>query len=248
MSTPDAEPATALAAVAASSVYRVSYVVATHDQGWAEAAQVAIADVAKSIPDLRIARVIEKDVALLEDGLVLYRVKLAVSYRIDRHRVLGDGTVTDVRRYLVVANQTVTSDALHRAIRERIERGPAEFHIVMPIRLPLYASVGLAVDPMSGFFSAESIAEAEKDAGELALQPLADALARIRAAGATATGEVATTDPVAATTAVLDRASFDEILLSTLPRNISRWLGFDLQQRLARHTRIPITRVKAEAP
>ena len=98
-------PKTAPAGPESQSVYRVIYVVATHPQGWEEATAVCVTEVAKTITDLRIARVAEKDVAVYPDGTHCFRVKLAVSYRVDRRRLLPGGQVTTVRRYLVLANQ-----------------------------------------------------------------------------------------------------------------------------------------------
>lgn len=247
MSNPDTASRWSINVPNATSVYQVAQVIATHETSWELAAESAISDLAKTILDLRIARVVEKDVVLLDAGRRRFRVKLAVSYRIDRHRTLSDGTTTDVRRYLVVANETITGDALHRLITERITRGASEFHVVMPIRLQRFANAAIIGDPLSGYFSVEAIAQAEKDTTSLAQERLAVALERIRSAGAVATGEVASSDPLVAATTVLDRSSFDEIILSVLPRNISRWLGLDLHKRLARHTELPITIVEQPA-
>jgi hypothetical protein len=37
-----------------------------------------------------------------------------------------------VRRYLVVANQTLGGDQLLEKLRERMEAGPAHFHVLVP--------------------------------------------------------------------------------------------------------------------
>jgi hypothetical protein len=65
----------------ADSVYRVTEVIGTSSEGWAEAAASAVAVAAKSVRDLRIAEVVRQDVAI-EDGKVkAYRVKLAISFK-----------------------------------------------------------------------------------------------------------------------------------------------------------------------
>src|SRR5437764_1606847 len=48
-----------------------------------------------------------------------------------------------VRRYLVIANQTLHGDALMAAIRARLEQGPSQFHILVPATRPqdLYSKV-----------------------------------------------------------------------------------------------------------
>src|SRR3954452_2340927 len=65
----------------ADSVYRVTEVIGTSSEGWAEAAANAVEVAAKSVRDLRIAEVVRQDVAI-EDGKVkAYRVKLAISFK-----------------------------------------------------------------------------------------------------------------------------------------------------------------------
>ena len=65
----------------AGSVYRVTEVIGTSPDGWAEAAANAVETAAKSVRDLRIAEVIREDVAI-EDGKVKqYRVRLAISFK-----------------------------------------------------------------------------------------------------------------------------------------------------------------------
>jgi hypothetical protein len=41
-----------------------------------------------------------------------------------------------------------------------------------------------------------------------------------------------------------DRA-FDEIIISTLPATLSRWLKLDAPSRIARMTQVPVTHVEA---
>src|SRR4051812_49992341 len=65
----------------AGSVYRVTEVIGTSPDGWAEAAANAVETAAKSVRDLRIAEVVREDVAI-EDGKVKqYRVRLAISFK-----------------------------------------------------------------------------------------------------------------------------------------------------------------------
>jgi dodecin len=65
----------------ADSVYRVTEVIGTSPDGWAEAAANAVEVAAKSVRDLRIAEVIREDVAI-EDGKVKqYRVRLGISFK-----------------------------------------------------------------------------------------------------------------------------------------------------------------------
>ena len=54
-------------------------------------------------------------------------------------------------------------------------------------------------------------------------------LGQIRAAGSEAQGEVAGSDPVKAIDAAMAAGEFDEIIISTLPKGVSRWLRMDVR-------------------
>lgn len=85
---------------------------------------------------------------------------------------------------------------------------------------------------------------------EVAHERLAAALVRLReAAGSEVTGEVGDADPMAAIQDALGHAGgFDEIIISTLPRRLSRWLHVDLPSK-ASGLGLPVTHVEArDAP
>jgi GABA permease len=234
------------------SVYRVVQLVATHPVSWEAAAAEAIDEATKTISDLRVAQVVDLDTLVGENGLASsYRVRLKVSYRIDRRRRSPEtGEVQTVRRYLVVANQTVGGPALTSAIRERLDAGPAEFHVLVPATLSRdYAAARrlatFSVDPTSGYTFGDLAALPQTDAEgqRKAQERLDEQLWQLRAVGADPTGEVGEPEPLDAIAAVLERSSFDEILLSTLAPGISKWLKMDLPSRLERRFGITITHV-----
>jgi hypothetical protein len=66
-------------------------------------------------------------------------------------------------------------------------------------------------------------------------------LKRLRSIGATVDGTVGDPDPMKAIDNAIARQRFDEIILSTLPPGISRWLSWDLPRRIRRRTDIPLT-------
>ena len=133
-------------------------------------------------------------------------------------------------RVLVVANRTATSSTLVEAVRARAARGPARFHLVVPAT-------------PHGLDRAASPAGAGRD--EAAAQ-LEAALPRLtEAAGSDVDGTVGDADPLAAITDAMYGQEFDEIILSTLPRRLSRWLRLDLPSK-ARHFGLPLTHVEAE--
>jgi dodecin len=65
----------------ADSVYRVTEVIGTSTNSFADAAKNAIETAAKSIRDLRIAEVIRQDVAIKDGAVEGYRVRLAISFK-----------------------------------------------------------------------------------------------------------------------------------------------------------------------
>ena len=67
--------------MAEGSVYRVTEVIGTSPDSFADAAKNAIETAAGSVRDLRIAEVVRQDVAI-EDGKVKnYRVRMAISFK-----------------------------------------------------------------------------------------------------------------------------------------------------------------------
>ena len=69
----------------AGSVYRVTEVIGTSPDGWAEAAANAVETAAKSVRDLRIAEVVREDVAIEDGKIKAYRVRLAISFKYEQN-------------------------------------------------------------------------------------------------------------------------------------------------------------------
>src|SRR5215213_573063 len=143
-----------------------------------------------------------------------------------------------VRRYLIVANQTIGGGALMRALRERVAKGPAELHVVVPATPPrdYVRLAALSVDPLSGGFIPDlpGLAEAGEEGTRRARARLDEQLALLAVEGVKATGEVGNADPLEAIAAACSRSRFDEVVLSTLPASASRWLKLDLPARAQR--------------
>jgi hypothetical protein len=120
---------------------------------------------------------------------------------------------------LVVANVTATSDELLEELRRLDARGACRFTLVMP-----------------------------RSGGD-ARQRLDEALEALRAGGLSkVTGRVGDPDPVVAAMDVWDPMQFDEVVVSTLPTGVSRWLGLDLPRRLEKLTGVAVQHVVAQPP
>jgi len=65
------------------------------------------------------------------------------------------------------------------------------------------------------------------------------------AAGSQVSGHVGDAEPLMAIEDAVNRERYDEIVISTLPRRISRWLHLDLVSK-ARGLGLPVTHVEAQ--
>jgi flavin-binding protein dodecin len=62
-------------------VYRVIDVIGTSSTSWEEAASEAITTAATSLRDLRVAEVTRQDVVVGDDGALVYRTKVQLSFK-----------------------------------------------------------------------------------------------------------------------------------------------------------------------
>ena len=136
-----------------------------------------------------------------------------------------------MRSYLIVANQTLTSESLRDAIAARLAEGPVQTHVVVPL------------SPVGGRLTWD-----ERESRDVAQERLDEVLGRLRAMGAEADGEVGDRDPVMAVRDALRHRDVDEVIVSTLPKGLSRWLGEDVPSRLRDAVQVPVTVVTEEAP
>ena len=64
------------------SIYRVTEIIGTSENSWEEAAREALSVASHTLRDLRVAEVVEQDIAIDErGGIQQFRVKLKVSFK-----------------------------------------------------------------------------------------------------------------------------------------------------------------------
>ncbi len=132
-------------------------------------------------------------------------------------------------RILVVANRTADSPDLIGALRRRAASAPARFTLLVPA---VPHGLSWAADMKAGWPDAAARAPSGAE--------------RMRLAGLDLDGAiVGDPDPFAAVGDVLHAREFDEVVVSTLPRGLSRWLRLSLPGRLRRATELPITHLTA---
>ena len=137
---------------------------------------------------------------------------------------------TSTSRVLVVAHRTAATPALIEAVRERAARGPATFTLLVPN--PAHG-LHRVVDPED---QEDSEAQTVLD---LALPLLEDA------AGGHVEGMIGDAEPLNAIQDAANLNGFDEIIISTLPKRVSRWLQIDLPSK-ANGLGLPVTTVTAK--
>ncbi len=133
-------------------------------------------------------------------------------------------------RVLIVAHRTAATPALIEEVRDRAARGACQFTLLVPN--PAHG-LHRVVDP-------EDVGEGEaRGALELALPLLSDA------AGSEVKGLVGCSEPLAAIQDAVNLHGFDEIIISTLPTRVSRWVRLDLPHKAA-GLGLPVTTVTAK--
>jgi len=109
---------------------------------------------------------------------------------------------------LVVAHRTAATPRLVEAVRARAERGPCRFTLLVP----------------RDYWDPDT--ERATAAIELAVPVLEDAC------GSRVEAVVGASDPYVAVRGVVAGGDVDEIIVSTLPERVSRWLRRDLPARV----------------
>ena len=125
-----------------------------------------------------------------------------------------------LRKILIVAHRTAATPSLLERVRERAAEGPCRFTLLVP----------------------RPLLDADTDETAITLElaiPLLE-----QAAGSHVAGLLGDADPYHAVTAALAGGGFDEVIISTLPARVSRWLHLDLPARVER-LGLPVTVVTA---
>jgi hypothetical protein len=144
-----------------------------------------------------------------------------------------------MRHVLVVADETVGSDALLEAVTARLAEEPCEFWLLVPATAPHDVAQTAAA-------WASPATLLRFDAAELAHQRLHRASDWLSRSGATVHGEVGSGDALRAIAEVLEYHPIDEILIATPPRHVSHWLHHDLARKVRHKTKLPVTEVAAK--
>jgi hypothetical protein len=160
----------------------------------------------------------------LREGLV-DRVRRAARRPVEHVVVDLDSERDDVKRTLVVANQTVASPELLDLLKRKAAEEPRRFIVICP-----QSETGNGDGSGSG------------DAAER----LAHTLKALEDAGLEAVGQVEHRDPYTASQNALQFYAPDDIVISTFPETRSGWLRADLVGRVQASTGKPVEHIVAE--
>jgi hypothetical protein len=108
-------------------------------------------------------------------------------------------------RVLVVANRTAATPRLIEAVRARAQSGPCEFALLIPD----------VTDRKAADWTLETALRLMKPAARAKVE-----------------GLVGGRDPFESVQEAVRQGGFDEIIISTLPRRVSKWLRRDLIRRV----------------
>jgi hypothetical protein len=130
---------------------------------------------------------------------------------------------------LVMANRTAESPELLEALKKRAAEGDCEFTLVVPATPH---GLSWAADPAAGEEEARHHREAFVE--------------ELRGEGLNVkNAQVGDAEPLAAAQDAVNLGNFDEVIISTLPLHVSKWLKLDLPSKVKAATGLPVTHVVA---
>ncbi len=151
-----------------------------------------------------------------------------------------------MRRYLVIANQTLQAADLRKDLRKRIEAGSSSFYVLVPNTSAAHYRVVPAaggIIPMPSMVTDYGRPATDEEATAQARQRLNHLLADLAALGVPVEGDLGSSHPLEAMEKVFIDHQFDEIIVATLPRRVSRWLQADLPHQAERRFRLPVATI-----
>jgi GABA permease len=140
--------------------------------------------------------------------------------------------MAETARVLVVANQTAESEELLAALNARAQQSPVEFTVLVPAT-PHGAAWA------TNMFADKGHAEAEEHMNAM--------VERLRSTGLDVKGaRVGDPDALAAICDETNFNEYDELIVSTLPLHVSKWLKLDLPSKAKAATGLPVMHVAAK--
>ncbi len=153
-----------------------------------------------------------------------------------------------MRRYLVVANRTLQAAELRDELRKRAGAGPCSFFVIVPdtkaAQYDPVAAGGVVPQPGMWWWATYYARPAtDEEATAQARERLRLMLAGLAGLGVPVEGDLGSSDPLEAIEKACADRQFDEVIMTTLPQRVSRWLRADLPHQAERRFGLPVTAI-----
>jgi hypothetical protein len=153
-----------------------------------------------------------------------------------------------MRRYLVVANQTLQAVELRDELRKLISAGPCSFFVIVPdtkaAQHDPVAAGGVLPQPGMWWWARYYARPAtDEEATAQARERLGLMLTGLAELGVPVEGDLGSPDPLEAIGKARADRQFDEIIVTTLPQRVSRWLRTGLPHQAERRSGLPVTTI-----
>ena len=152
-----------------------------------------------------------------------------------------------MRRYLVVANQTLQAAELRDELRKRVSAGPCSFFVIVPdtkaAQYDPWRPAACFPSPACGGGRRMTRPATDKEATAQSRERLSLMLDGLAGLSVPVEGDLGGSDPLAAIGKACAGRQFDEIIVTTLPQHVSRWLRADLPHQAERRFGLPVTTI-----
>jgi GABA permease len=142
-------------------------------------------------------------------------------------------------KLLIVGNRSLGGSELAALVEQRAKAGPCDVHLVVPVPNPVASAVAIGATAPDMAPTLSRDVESDRLAAQ---EQLTFGLEWLSGLGVTATGELSIgVDTPAAVANLVQSQGFEEVIVSTLPTKVSRWLRQDLPCRIGRKVAVPVT-------
>ena len=144
---------------------------------------------------------------------------------------------------LLMANQTLAGGEVAEFVKSRLGEDSPQFTLLVPATAHAHREQSVRLLGTIGGVPRQDAVHRAEEAADYDTAParLDFGLSTLRGLGATVDGMVGDPHPTQAVFEGLERRTYDEVVVFTLPKAVSRWLHLDLPQQVERKFQVPVT-------